>query len=157
MDDLYATVRNIAEHVKIPGLRDDQVYLGENYLHSKEDWALKLQRADSVFTWVAYSFGDIPMWELHAGAVLVDDSAYVGIHCHKDTKPEYIQVVHDMGGKFGQFNDSVSACEFQYNKVFAGCGERDISNIGKTLSDIYTAVRANMRQIGLIAQVDALR
>jgi len=151
MDKRYEAARTIRANVKIAGLNRSQEYLGEDYAHSNEDWAVKLQEAGAPFAWIAYSFGDIPMWELHAGAVVGEGTVHVGLHCHKDAKPEYVRVVREVGEQFGSFHDSDKAREYQYNKDFNQYTEEDLREIGKVLGNVYVAMQSGLRQRGLIS------
>lgn len=150
MDNSYDTVRALAQHVRIPDLEPHQVYFGENYRQSSEPWAVKLQQDGAPFTWVAYSFGEIPMWQMHAGIVLVQGVAHVGFHCHKDAAAEYVDVVNLIGPELGRFHDSEVAREFQYNRDFVDTSERDHPEIGRSLGDIYLAARAELRRRSLV-------
>ncbi|CAM5221282.1 hypothetical protein CDEF62S_05697 [Castellaniella defragrans] len=145
----YGIIRALSRHVRIPGLAPHQVYFGEDYQTSPEPWALKLQQDGAPFSWVAYSFGDIPMWRLHAGIVLAQGVVRVGFHCHKDAAGEYGPVLHRVGGGLGQFRDSEAARELQYNRDYTDYTESHYPEVGQALSDIYQAARAELERSGL--------
>lgn len=148
----YGVVRALSRHVRIPGLTPYQVYFGEDYQTSTESWALKLQQDGAPFSWVAYSFGDIPMWQLHAGIVLAQGLVRVGFHCHKDAAEKYGQVLHLVGSGLGQFHDSGAAREFQYNRDYLDYTESHYPEIGQALTGIYQIARTELQRRGLVSR-----
>lgn len=147
--DEFAVIRQIADQVVIPGISAAQTHLGETYRDSPEWWARDLREAGATFAWLAYSFGDYPMWELHAGVVLTPDGAQVGLHCHKAARPECIEAFNQIGDQFGTVHDSQAANELQYNQAFTGHDSARLPGIAKRLSEIYVAARAGLKKQGL--------
>ena len=146
----FAELRTIGSNVEIAGLAPEQVHYGESYTTSDEQWARKLQQAAATFTWVAYSFGTIPMWELHVGVVLVAQEARVGFHAHADAEPELLTVLRELGEGFGPASYSEAAKEIQHNEVFTQYGEFDLPRIGRALSQKYIEVRTALEMRNLI-------
>jgi hypothetical protein len=146
----YDVVRQIARFVSIPGIEPVQTHFGESYANSTEWWAVKLREADSTFAWLAYSFGDIPMWALHAGVVLTETGARVGLHCHKKAEPEYCEAVKNIGQHIGPLYDSLSADELQYNQDFSGFGPDVLQEVGIRLGQVYVDARSGLIERGLI-------
>lgn len=146
----FRDLRLIGGHVEIADLAPDQMHYGEDYLDSSEPWARVLQEADATFTWLAFSFGSVPMSELHVGVVLVDREARVGFHAHVDARPEFLEALDDIGKDLGPASLSEAAGEMQHNEVFDQYGEDDLPRIAQLLSRVYTDVRAQLQTRNLI-------
>ena len=146
----FAELRTIGSNVDIAGLAPEQVHYGENYTASSEQWARELQQAQDTFTWLAYSFGVIPMWKMHVGVVLAAYEARVGLHAHACAEPELLAVLQELGGNFGPASFSDVAREIQHNEVFTQYGEGDLPRIGRALSQKYSEVRTALKTRNVI-------
>ena len=146
----FAELRTIGSNVEIANLAPEQVHYGESYTDSDEQWARELQQAEAAFTWLAYSFGTIPMWELHVGVVLVTQEARAGLHAHADARPELLAVVRELGEGFAPASFSEAAKEIQHNEVFTPYGESELPKIARTLSQKYIEVRMALEMRNLI-------
>jgi hypothetical protein len=139
-DDVRTTLRAIAAEVH--GIDATQIHFGHDYEESEEGWARDLRDAGASFDWLAYSFGTLPMWIVHAGVVIQAGEAHVGLHVHNDAPPDLRSLVEELGPHIGPFSYSEPAREWQYNEVSTLCGSDDLSRIGHALGVIYADARA---------------
>lgn len=158
MDELYETpalvldaLAEVGQSMKIPDLMRRRTFFGPEWASSDASWAKELVDRKAPFDWISFSFGEIPMWQLHVGVILFDNKATYGLHVAGKAPAELFVAVKGIGQGIGELSYSGVADEHQFNEpILDFTHSVPAHQIATSLSETYVAASEQLRRRSLI-------
>lgn len=157
-DDNYETpalilsaLEEVGREMNVPGLKRRQTFLGPEWPGSPESWVTELVDRRAPFDWISFSFGELPMWQLHVGVILFGGQATYGLHVAGKAPTEFFVAVKSVGESIGELSYSEVADEHQFNMPLLPYGDSiPAKQIAEWLSETYVAASEQLRRRSLI-------
>lgn len=130
---------------------ESMAHFGRDYADSEDPRAVALRQHPHGLDWFALALPGTSMWDLHAGVVVADGRASIGVHRAADTAKPSLATLADAAAPWGgDLTFSEVAQEHQVNVVRWPVADVVAEEAAHVLLAVYTSLRelVDPRELG---------